>query len=218
MTSSLEIRGPTGSSRSSERSIALALLGVSLVACGTPPLAVPASPAMGVRVRQDVTQYEVTGTSVPELRASIHTRARLQPDGTSFAGYTRWSLSWRYSQLAMGAGGCAPRGVDVELELAVRYPLWTDSANASASLRREWQRYLAALKAHEANHAAIAIKGANRLARELKTISAPNCGSVRLEAQARAAAVLSSIREENRLYDETTRRGATEGASLASAP
>lgn len=218
MTFSLESGRSASRPRASGAGVALALIGLGLVACGTPTLNVPASPATGVRLRQDVTQYEVTGTSVPELRASIHTRARLQPDRTGFAGYTRWSLSWRYARSTMGPRGCTPDGVQVELELAVRFPTWADSASADASLRSEWQRYLAALKAHEANHAASALRGANRLARALRMMVAPSCGMLQLEGQKRAADIISAIREENRRYDETTRHGATEGASLVSGP
>lgn len=173
---------------------------------------------MGVRLRQDVTQYEVTGNSIPELRASIHARARLQPDRTGFAGYTRWNLSWRYARSTMGARGCTPDGVEVELALTVRYPGWADSTAADPALRSEWQRYLAALKAHEANHAAISLRGANRLARELRTMVAPSCSLLQVEGRTRATEVMSAIREENRRYDEATRHGATEGASLASSP
>lgn len=216
MTFSLEIGRSPSSRRASGASLALALMGLWLVACGTPTLSVPASPAMGVRLRQDVTQYEVTGNSIPELRASIRTRARLQPDRTGFAGYTRWSLGWRYARSTMGPRGCSADGVQVDLELAVRYPTWADSASADPEVRSEWQRYLAALKAHEANHAAISLRGANRLARELRMMVAPSCGMLQLEAQTRATDIMSAIREENRRYDETTRHGATEGASLAS--
>lgn len=218
MTLSLDIVRSASSPRASGAFVALAITGLWLVACGTPTLNVPASPAMGVRLRQDVTQYEVTGNSVPELRASIHTRARLQPDRTGFAGYTKWNLSWRYARSAMGPRGCTPDGVQVDLELAVRYPAWADSASADVSLRNEWRRYLAALKAHEGNHAAITVRGANRLARELRTMVAPSCGMLQLEGQKRAADILSAIREDNRRYDETTRNGATEGASLVTPP
>ncbi|HEU4749101.1 MAG TPA: DUF922 domain-containing protein [Gemmatimonadaceae bacterium] len=200
------------------KSACIALIGLWLVACGTAMLDAPASPAMGVRLRQDVTQYEVTGNSVPELRASIHTRARLQPDRTGFAGYTRWSLSWTYASSTMGPRGCTPNGVQVELELAVRYPTWADSASADPSVQSEWQRYLAALKAHEANHAAIALRGANRLARELRMMIAPSCGMLQPDGQMRAADIVSAILEENKRYDEATRHGATEGATLASGP
>ena len=207
----------TGISRKA-RALALAFTALSVTACGTPTLAVPASPALGVKLRETITAYEVTGTSIPELRASIHSRALLQADRTSFAGYTRWNLGWIYARSTMGPSGCSPNDVVVELELAVRYPAWTDSASASAPMRSEWRRYLSALKAHEANHASIAVLGANRLARELRTMVAPSCGLLQLEGQKRAAAIMNAIREENRRYDETTRHGATEGATLASGP
>lgn len=196
------------------RRAAFALLGLTLADCGRPALTVPAAPATGVRLRQSVNQYEVIGTSISELKASIHTRARLQEDRTGFAGYTRWTLNWSYAGSTMRARGCTPTGVSVNLELAVRYPAWVDSARASPAMLEEWRRYLAALKEHEANHAAIAIKGANRLARELRNLVAPGCGLLQLEARRRATEIMSAIREENQLYDERTRHGATEGAGL----
>jgi len=192
----------------------LALCSVRFVACAKPSIPVPANPGIGVTLQQVTTDYEVTGTSVRELRLSIATRARTGPDRTSYSGFTIWNLRWSYAGSRTAPGGCRPNGVTVYLDLSVRYPVWKDSAAAATSVREEWNRYVTALKAHEGNHAAIAIRGANRLARGLRDLVSPICSTLQTDAQRLATEAVRSIRRENEQYDERTRHGATEGASL----
>jgi predicted secreted Zn-dependent protease len=168
---------------------------------------------LGVRLTQVTSEYDVAGQSIPELTLSIRTRALLQPDHTTYGGYTTWSLAWAYSGTRIVPGGCSTTGVTVNLDLKVRYPAWKDTA-AAPSLREEWNRYVTALKAHEGQHAAIAIRGANLLASKLRDIVAPFCASVQGDAARIANETRQWIRDESNRYDETTRHGATEGANL----
>lgn len=193
---------------------ALLTLGVGIAACAPPSLPVPASPSMGVTLQQFVNDYEVTGISVRDLRLSIARNALTQPDGTSFGGFTTWNLRFSYAGSRTVAGGCRPNGVNVYLDLSVRYPVWKDSAAAEAPLREEWNRFVTALKAHEGNHAAIDIRGANRLASGLRDLVSPVCGTLQADAQRLATSVTQWIRGENDSYDQRTRHGAAEGANL----
>jgi predicted secreted Zn-dependent protease len=192
---------------------ALLTLGVGIAACAPPSLPVPASPGMGVTLQQFVNDYEVTGTSVRDLRRSIARIALTQPDRTSYGGFTTWNLRFSYAGSRTVAGGCRPNGVNVYLDLSVRYPVWKDSA-AAPPLREEWNRYVTALKAHEGNHAAIDIRGANRLASGLRDLVSPACGILQADAQRLATSAMQWISDENNSYDQRTRHGATEGASL----
>lgn len=200
--------------RSTTLGALLALGSIRLVACARPEIPVSANPGIGVTLRRDITDYAVAGASVRELRLSIATRARLEPDRTAYGGFTTWKLGWRYTSSRSAPGGCRPNGVTVYLDLSVRYPAWEDSSAASAPVREEWNRYVTALKAHEGNHAAIAIRGANRLAAELKDLVSPICSGLQSDAQRLANNAINSIRTENNEYDENTRHGVTEGASL----
>jgi predicted secreted Zn-dependent protease len=169
---------------------------------------------MGVRLTETTSQYEVTGQTVAELLRSIRSNAVLQPDHTSFAGATTWNLGWLYQGSRVVPGGCSTRAVTVNLDVRVRYPAWTDSSVAPPALRDEWNRYIAALKTHEGRHAAIAIRGANQLASRLRDLVSPECTTLQADAARIATEIRQSMREEEERYDETTRHGATEGASL----
>jgi predicted secreted Zn-dependent protease len=200
--------------RSSSFATLLALWSVGVVSCAPPSIPVPANPGLGVTLHQDTYDYEVTGTSVRELRFSIARNARNQPDHTSFGGFTTWNLRWGYTRSQSAFGGCRPIGVSVYLDLSVRYPAWNDSAAASASVREEWSRFVTALKAHEGNHAAIDIRGANKLASGLRDLVSPFCANLQADAQRLATSVREWIKSENEQYDARTRHGAAEGASL----
>ena len=175
----------------------------------------PLAPDSGVMLSQTFATYRVTGKSVRELRASIAASGPRAPDGARFGGFTTWNLNWSYPTSEQRTGGCVPVSVTVYLDLTVEYPVWNDSSSAPRALREAWTRYVMALRAHEANHAVIAIKGANRLAAELKDLRAPVCLDLRARAQALAVEAARRIREENDLYDRRTRHGAAEGGVLA---
>lgn len=174
----------------------------------------PLAPDSGVLLSETFATYRVTGRSVRELRASIAASGPRAPDGARFGGFTTWNLNWSYPASEPRVGGCVPVSVTVYLDLKVEYPVWKDSSSAPRALREAWNRYVMALRAHEANHAVIAIKGANRLAAELKGLRAPACLDLRARAQALAVEAARRIREENDLYDSRTRHGAAEGGVL----
>lgn len=203
--------------------VLLAPCSASFVSCAESPIPVPgaespitvsAIPGTGVILSQDTTHYQVTGTSVRELRASIATRAPLAKDRRRYGGFTTWNVRYTYASSGTAPDGCSPNGVTVYLDLSVRYPVWRDSAAARGSVRKEWNRYVTALNAHEAQHAAIAIRGANRLASELRDLVSPFCSTLQADAQGLATEAAKSIRSDNDHYDERTRHGVTEGASL----
>ena len=71
-----------------------------------------------------------------------------------------------------------------------------------------WDRYFAALQAHEVNHARIAQLGAERYQAALR--SAPDCQA----ARAAAAQVNADVSAASAEYDRLTEHGRLEGASF----
>ena len=176
----------------------------------------PASvePDSAVRLTRTTAAYRVTGKSVRDLRASIAANAPRSPEGGRFGGFTIWEMNWSYAASEQGPNGCVPLRVQVHLDLAVQLPAWRDSSSAPLAVRHAWHRYVAALRTHEANHANIAISGANRLASELRNLVSPACSTLQADAQLLAVRTALAIRGENDRYDERTRHGVTEGVVL----
>ena len=139
--------------------------------------------------------YNVTGRTLAEVGA------QLDPG--------EWGrCTYNYTYSFQSTGGRASR-VDVTLTLTIRMPRWTGSGwnNASAEAKAEWNRMIAALRAHEDRHAEIARRWAstfkermiNRPAGDLRTIFDQTWAEVNAEQEQ---------------YDEQTQHGRTQGVSL----
>jgi predicted secreted Zn-dependent protease len=89
--------------------------------------------------------YTVNGTTAEALLSQMR---RKGPNG--FWAYTRWYVRW--------TGSCR-----VSLEINYTMPRHTNRGGMPANLRQQWDRMIAALKAHEEQHGAHGINAAREL-------------------------------------------------------
>ncbi|HYK82213.1 MAG TPA: DUF922 domain-containing protein [Gemmatimonadales bacterium] len=156
--------------------------------------------------------YDVTGSSVAELRDAIH---RLGPreEGRSADALTLWDLEWTYGERP-SAGGCTLRDVRVRLTVTVTLPRWQPPADGSPGLVAAWHTFLDHIKIHEAGHRAIAEEYARRLVTALNALRAATCDAVWDAAAETASRVNAAGRAANRAYDVETKNGQTQGVVL----
>jgi predicted secreted Zn-dependent protease len=105
--------------------------------------------------------------------------------------------------------------VAVDVTAIVILPYWRVPRSAKDELVARWEHYIAALRAHERGHVAIAGAAGRAVAEQIAAISP--CGSLdslkRAVAEAASAAV-AEHRERERAYDTETQHGALEGVRL----
>jgi hypothetical protein len=127
-------------------------------------------------------------------------------------GHAYWHLSYTYRTRAAPGGGCTVESLSTKLDLKVRMPRWTPQAGAAADLTRRWERYLDALRVHEAGH----LQNGRDFEAGFRTAAlgmAPaDCGALGAMLQARFDQMLEQARTRDRDYDAETRNGATQGA------
>ncbi len=139
--------------------------------------------------------YNVTGRTLAEVAAQLNP--------------SEWGrCTYHYSYSFETTNRRATR-VDITLTLTILMPRWQGEGwdNASAAAKAEWNRMIAALRAHEEGHAEIARRWApvfkDRLLNQLQ-------GNL----QQRFNQTLRQADAEQRQYDADTQHGRTQGVSL----
>ncbi|MDX1660838.1 MAG: DUF922 domain-containing protein [Gemmatimonadota bacterium] len=161
-------------------------------------------------VRHRTVLYEVAGSSVEEISASLD-RAAPRIEGGRFRGTTEWNVQWRFGYAPAGSG-CSITELDVDLHVTTTVPRWSPPPDATRELVALWRSYRSALDAHEAGHRAFAVEAANEVARTLRGLRSASCVALPEEANARGHAVVERFRRAQRRYDRRTGHGRTQGA------
>lgn len=162
----------------------------------------------------EVTWYDVHGDTLREVGEWMDRHGPAGADGRRFHGYTEWAVSWRY-RYRPGRTGCAVSALETDLTVTIRLPRWHPGEDASPAAIREWERYSAALRAHEAGHADIGVSAAEAIRQALSTLSsASGCEALAKELDDRGMAIIEEHQAREREYDTSTRHGATQGARL----
>jgi predicted secreted Zn-dependent protease len=199
---------------------AVLFLGAGCAAPSARPLPAPvpavpprssARPA-GLSIATHERSYDVTGTTVAELRDAIR-RLGPQEQGQAADALTVWDLEWTYAERRSG-DGCALRDIRVSLSVTMTLPRWDAPADAPAPLVAAWRQYLDHVKIHEAGHRAIAEQYAHRLLSALTRLRAGSCDAVWDAASRTAARVNAEGQARNRAYDVETKSGQTQGVVL----
>lgn len=207
------LRGPSSTrrppnvrlTRGAPRVNALVLL--ALGACA--PAAAP-GPSFTRAPSAEYKFYDVAGDSPGALWLSMRESGPPPAEGISALGRTDWNVTWRARW--DGADICRVRNTDVRLQTTITLPRWNPAGTAPAALVAQWDAFLRALSIHEAGHAELGSEAARSVRRELERVTAPTCASMNSRAQEAVDRVLQEFRARNRLYDERTRHGATQGA------
>lgn len=167
-------------------------------AAGTAPTVV-----VGAVPNATMQYYDVSGTSVTELRASMDAREPVDSSGRRNDAFTTWNIDWTWPLNPDGT--CILSGATTTDTITVTFPRWLPPADALASLIARWNTYESALVTHESGHVSFVVSTA---ADVLSAIKRATCTT----AEAAAQAVITRIRQHDLDYDAETDHGATQGA------
>jgi predicted secreted Zn-dependent protease/pimeloyl-ACP methyl ester carboxylesterase len=156
----------------------VALLGCSIFN------AAMAKPRVSVKTKY----FSVTGTTANELRAQMVSKG---PNPGEFSSaYTKWYVRW--------TGSCR-----TSVTITYTYPKWENRTQASVSLQKIWDRYVANLRTHEKGHGQHGINAAAEIERS--------------RCKGNPKAIINKWAQEDRAYDIQTAHGKTQGVSLEAA-
>ena len=184
------------------------------------PAGGPARAAVPHAVRTDI--YLVEGRTRREVQASIRARGPGGEGGKTYAGRTEWRVDWASATLA-APGGVTLRGFDVFVQVRHTLPRWDRPAVVGAGTVRAWDRYLAALTAHERGHAEIGLDAAAAMLAALTPALAappaagatpppaawtePTAAALAARLDARCERILEVARAKELDYDRVTAHG-----------
>lgn len=170
--------------------------------------------AVAQTARQWVTNhYPVTGATLPEIRQSIRL-SRPWKDRREVDGFTDWRVNWQFNMIST-AEGCQWSTFTTQTRITMTLPRWTPPTNAPAAVVHIWTNYYAALLRHEVGHGQMASAAADELQRRVKSSGgAGDCESLKRILNGLGETVVAEFRQKDREYDERTRHGATDGATL----
>jgi predicted secreted Zn-dependent protease len=144
--------------------------------------------------------YDFDGQSFRQLEAVVRTKGPADQHGARQVAVTHGDIGYTFN-----AGACRPEMTETSVSIVMVLPDHTSRDALSSAERERWDRYFAALLAHEANHVALIEEGAKRIGAAMR--SAPNCDAA-VEVGADTNAEVQAAHDE---YDRRTQHGRTEG-------
>jgi predicted secreted Zn-dependent protease len=192
------------------RSSALALL--LGIACCTGVVHSRCALAQGTVVRK-TNYYAMTGSSIRHIHESLR-QTRPWKDKSTHDGSTEWRIQWR-ANFNVEDGVCHCSSFDTTTTITITLPRWVVPTNTPVAVRAAWQQYLTALMQHEAGHADFALAAAAEMHKRIKEIeSDADCAALKTRVHSECQAIIDSHRAREKEYDERTKHGATQGATL----
>lgn len=157
--------------------------------------------------------YAVQQSADTSLLMALIAASPVKVGGRTFHGYTAWDIRWNFRWNTSAAGLCEISSITTHLSVTMTLPRLASSTPKGAA---DFDRYFAALMAHEQGHRSIALEAARQVDRTIAGLQ-PMADCRRLEAEANAAgmAILEEAKRRELDYDITTRQGCTQGACLA---
>lgn len=163
-----------------------------------------------VETAVEVAYYDLTGTTLQDLSASLDARGPRQ-GGRRFFGLTEWEVNAEYRWTPRDTG-CAMDDVVVRVAVLTTMPRWRPRGSVHPRTRHAWERFVHALGAHEAEHQALALEAGDALRWRLVALREPTCHTMKRAAERTITDVLSEYEARNRAYDHRTGHGRTQGA------
>lgn len=187
-----------------------ALLAIALPICAVPR-------ACGTAVTWTTNYYPVGGTTVREIYRSLRYN-RPWKTTSDHDGSTAWRVDWTFSVNESG-NKCRLGSISTRTTIAVTLPRWTGPTNATAEVRRAWQRYITALRQHEAGHGQFALAAAAEIQKRAREFGEDaNCPALRQKINSLCQTIVEQHRAREKEYDERTKHGVTQGAVLSREP
>jgi predicted secreted Zn-dependent protease len=152
-----------------------------------------------------VVYYDITGSTVNELRASMdEIGPRDSSDGNKpVDAFVDWHISWTWPGYRTDA--CELSAASVTYSIKVIMPRWEVPADAPPELVSKWEKYMQTLAWHEQGHV-------NLIVDNYPSIKAVIQNATCSTAEAAAQKTLETLRELNSNYDNETKHGETQGA------
>ena len=178
---------------------------VSRILCGlfaAIAASAPATARADWKPVEKVEAYSVSGTSGPELYASIGERGPKAGIGRAIA-FTNFKLTWSRDYQPQPDGACTL--VSARPKLIISYHLPKSSEKLPEPIATNWKVFIDGVRRHERVHGEMIVA----MVKEIETFSVglsapddPNCKKIRARLQERLAQISQRQRQKSRDFDK----------------
>ena len=159
----------------------------------------------------DVVTYTVYPKRGQSLRQALDDVTPIREDGKIFHGHTRWNHRWSFRWWREANGRCRITSNTTTLDLVITLP---ELGSGSGPMQQRFQRFRAALHAHELGHARIAREAAERVDRAILDLpEMASCTALEAAANRVAKDLLADSGRDQKRFDRETEHGRRDGAS-----
>ena len=164
------------------------------------------------KVSETFNYYDVSGSTVQELRADLNRHRPADKAGKHFDAVTRWFIRWRYDYQT-GSDQCAIASVSTTVNITITFPRLSETADIPAAVKQAFADYTQKLLLHEKGHAQNAIDTAKRIDDGIAALRPQGtCPQLGRDANSLGYSLLEAAKQWDADYDLRTRHGATQGA------
>lgn len=145
--------------------------------------------------------YAISGSTGPELYASIGEKGPLLAGGRRVMAYTNWDLKWTRSYVPSG-NACTLAAATPHLIITINLP--KPAAPLSGAVAAHWKTFIAGIEAHEQVHAAAIRTMVETIIREtvgLTEDNDPQCKTIRKFVLAKVQAANEAYKADSRKFD-----------------
>lgn len=173
------------------------------------------SPSCELKVREGYRFYDISGSTLDQLRKQINQKGTRWNDGKVYSAMTNWDIHYKY-RVIRNNGRYSVRSADTTVEIGYFLPR-LDVDACTPELATRWKDYLGSLQRHEFGHKDLAVRTASEVNEMFATL--PSFGTeeeLAAEITRRTEEKFRQLKEIQIEYDRDTRHGETQGAVLLS--
>ena len=181
-------------------------MAAKLVALLAPLLGSISAEAAGIRIKERVKYYTISGRSAPEFAKNMSRKGpySFQHGRRAWATAAR-EMSYDINPRKRGKL-CSLQGIGVQMTITYTMPKLRSTRGVSAREAKNWQRMYALLNKHERVHGKYYRQLANRVYRKLKRMKPDrNCATLRRAAIAAVQKLAKEDTARNARFDRTDR-------------
>lgn len=172
------------------------------------PLSVRAEPT----VNKDVEYYDIKGRDIPFLMGEMDAKGpRDMNSGDKVWAHTKWRVRWSGDK-DQTRTSCRHTNIQTTLHLTFVVPRWVDNDGVSEQVKKEWERFYAALQKHEYKHAMHGMDAANEIEQALLNMDTEaSCRNLDEKTKKLVDDIIKKHARRDVVLDDETNNGRTEG-------
>ena len=156
--------------------------------------------------------YDISGSTVQELRADLNLKRPADSTGKRYDYFTRWYIKWRFSYEAAG-GQCAIGKVSTTVDVTITFPRLKNTGSTPAEVVQSFERYTEKLLLHARGFEQNAIDTAVKIERGIHSLPPHRtCNEMAGQANSLGYSLINAANQWDLDYNQRTQYGRTLGA------